>query len=38
MPIALHLQIENGDNTPQVLFLDPFFFETTKGNRSMVAF
>jgi hypothetical protein len=32
MSIALQQQIENRDNIPEVLFLDPFFFETTKGD------
>jgi hypothetical protein len=33
MPVPLHYRNRKGDKTPLVLFLDPFFFETTKGNH-----
>jgi hypothetical protein len=33
MPVPLHYRNRKGGKTPLVLFLDPFFFETTKGNQ-----
>ncbi len=39
MPVPLNYRNRKGGKTPLVLFLDPFFFETTKGNLFiMVAF